>query len=475
MVVIHVSAECYPVAKVGGLGDVVGSLPKYQQAAGITSMVVVPYYDRQFARESSLEVIYKSEVPLGNKMLSFEVLKESTDKLGFPLHLIRIPDLLDRPEIYSYPDETEQFVAFQLAVLEWLLQFGEKPDIVHCHDHQAALIPFLMNHSFRYNQLTNIPTVLTIHNAQYQGWFGWDKYHYLPDVDPWKWGMLDWQGSINPLACGVKSCWAYTTVSPSYLEELKTNSNGLEELFILEEAKSKGIINGIDTNVWNPATDAMIPCNYHIDNVSKGKQENKRTICKDFGLSLSKPLVAFIGRLVHEKGADLLPEAISHLLTSLKGKVSVLVLGSGDPVIEEALAGLRNTYKKDYNVFIGYDEALSHVIYAGADFILMPSRVEPCGLNQLYALRYGTIPIVRSTGGLKDTVIDFSETDGYGVRFTEADPEAIAEAVTRATELCSNTPGIRLLRKRMMNLDFSWDRSADEYIDLYKSLNNLNI
>ncbi|MGX5688239.1 glycogen synthase [Arcticibacter tournemirensis] len=470
MVVIHVSAECYPVAKVGGLGDVVGSLPKYQQAAGITSMVVMPYYDRQFVRESRLDVVFESEILMGGKTLPFQVLKESTDKLGYPLHLIRIPGLLDRSEIYSYPDETEQFVAFQLAFLEWLIQFGDKPNIVHCHDHQTGLIPFLMNHSFRYNQLTHIPTILTIHNAQYQGWFGWDKYHYLPDVDPWKWGMLDWEGTINSLAVGVKSCWRYTTVSPSYLEELKYNSNGLEQLFIHEEKKSLGVINGIDTEVWNPSTDPMIPCHYHSDNVSKGKQENKRAICKEFGLTLTKPLVAFIGRLVGEKGADLLPEAISNTLESLKGKVSIMVLGSGEPEIEEALAGLRTTFKKDYNVFIGYDEALSHLIYAGADFIIMPSRVEPCGLNQLYALRYGTIPVVRSTGGLKDTVIDYSQPEGYGICFEEAESEAISHAITRATELYSNTPGMRLLRKRMMSLDFSWHRSASQYIDLYNSL-----
>ncbi|WP_374165996.1 glycogen synthase [Arcticibacter sp. MXS-1] len=471
MVVIHVSAECYPVAKVGGLGDVVGSLPKYQQAAGVNAMVVMPYYDRQFVRESTLEVVFSSELQMGGRSLPFQILKESTDKLGYPLHLVRIPGLLDRPDIYSYQDETEQFVAFQLAFLEWLLQFGTKPDVIHCHDHQTGLIPFLMNHSHRYNALTSIPTVLTIHNAQYQGWFGWDKYHYLPDVDPWKWGMLDWHGTINPLAAGVKSCWRYTTVSPSYLEELKSSSNGLEHLFELEEGKSQGIINGIDTEVWDPATDTMIPCNYHIDNVSKGKQDNKRAICKQFGLSISKPLVAFIGRLVGEKGADLLPEAVASAFNNLKGKVSILVLGSGEHAIEESLANLRNSFKKDYNAFIGYDEALSHLIYAGADFILMPSRVEPCGLNQLYALRYGTIPIVRKTGGLKDTVIDFSEPDGYGVSFEEASSEAISEAIVRATELCANTPGIRLLRKRMMNLDFSWHRSAGQYIDLYKSLN----
>lgn len=470
MVIIHLSAECYPVAKAGGLGDVVGSLPKYQQAEGITSMVVMPWYDRPFVRENSFDIAFESEFSMGGNILPFQVLKEQNDVLGFPLHLIRIPGLLDRPEIYSYPDETEQFVAFQLAFLEWLLHFSVKPDIVHCHDHQAGLVPFLMNSSFRYNQLAGIPTVLTIHNAQYQGWFGWDKFHYLPDIDHWKWGMLDWNGCINSLAAGVKSCWRYTTVSPSYMEELRQNSNGLEQLFIMEQGKGTGIINGIDTEVWNPATDPMIAFNYHKDNVSKGKQENKRNICKEFGFALSKPVIAFIGRLVGEKGADLLPGAISRILEDFRGKVSILILGSGEPAVEEALASLKDTYKKDYNVFIGYNESLSHLIYAGADFLLMPSRVEPCGLNQLYALRYGTIPVVRSTGGLIDTVIDYTKPEGYGICFEAASEEAITEGIARAVELYANVPGIRLLRKKMMDLNFSWNRSAEQYIDLYKSL-----
>lgn len=471
MVVIHLSAECYPVAKVGGLGDVVGSLPKYQQAAGITSMVVMPYYDRPFVRENAFDVIYSSSFAMGANTFNFQVLKEKTDILGFYLYLIRIPGLLDRPEIYSYPDETEQYVAFQLAFLDWLLQFSEKPDLIHCHDHHTALVPFLMNYSYRYNhQLAHIPTVFTIHNGQYQGWFGWDKFHYLPDVDPWRWGMLDWNGSINSLAAGVKCCWKFTTVSPNYLEELKQNSNGLEQLFIMEQNKGAGIVNGIDTSVWDPKTDVMIPYNYTADNLSKGKQENKRAICKQFGLALSRPLVAFIGRLVKDKGADLLPDAISRTLNDLKGKVSILVLGSGESAIEESLAALKHTIKKDYNAFIGYDEALSHLIYAGADFLLMPSRVEPCGLNQLYALRYGTAPIVRSTGGLKDTVVDVSEPQGYGICFDDASPEAISEAIVRASELFANTAGTRLLRKRMMALDFSWNRSATQYINLYESL-----
>jgi starch synthase len=254
---------------------------------------------------------------------------------------------------------------------------------------------------------------------------------------------------------------------------LELNSNGLEPLFITEKAKGVGIINGIDTDIWNPETDPMISENYSIESVTDGKLANKKLVCREFFLDETKPLVAFIGRLVGEKGADLLPEAITKILTSHKGEVNILVLGSGEKEIEEELASLTSIFKEDYNVFIGYHEALSHRIYAGADFLIMPSRVEPCGLNQLYSLRYGTVPIVRSTGGLKDTVTDVNNENGYGIRFEEADVASIVTAVTRAIEINKNTSLMLLLRSRMMSLNYSWHQSAAQYITLYNNLKSL--
>lgn len=473
MNVIHLSAECYPVAKVGGLGDVVGALPKYQQAAGVSAIVVLPYYNRKFVRENDFEVIFESRITMGAFTGPFQVLRETTDKLGFPLHLIKIPGLLDRPEIYCYPDESEQFIAFQLAFLEWLLNFGVLPDVIHSHDHHTGLIPFLLYHSFRYRSLKDIPTVLTIHNGQYQGWIGWEKLNLLPDIEFWEGKLLEWGDCINPLASAVKCCWKYTTVSPSYLEELSVNSNGLEPLFLAERSKGVGIINGIDTDIWNPETDPMISVNYNIQTAESGKRENKKIVCKEFSIDEDRPLIAFIGRLVGEKGADLLPAAVEEILRKHKRKVNFLVLGSGELEIEEALTSLKARFQDAYNVFIGYNEALSHRIYAGADFLIMPSRVEPCGLNQLYSLRYGTVPIVRSTGGLKDTVIDISEENGYGIRFENADVDSIVEAVSRAVEISQNTSQMQLLRSRMMSLNYSWHQSAAQYINLYNNLKSL--
>ncbi len=474
MDVIHLSAECYPVAKVGGLGDVVGALPKYLRLAGINASVVLPYYDRKFVQENEFDEEFRSSATAAGKTFEYKVLKETTGKLGFDLYLIYIPGLLDRKEVYGYPDEIKQFISYQVSFLDWINQSDRKPDIIHCHDHHSGLVPFLISHSGLYRELTQIPTVCTIHNGQYQGWLGWDKVAYLPPVDLSKAGLLDWNNCINSLAAAVKCCWAFTTVSPTYLKELSINSNGLEKLFEMEKKKGMGIINGIDTEVWNPEQDPMIFQNYTIETCDKGKKENKKQLCEQFGLSGSKPLVAFIGRLVGEKGAELLPEAINSCLTKHKGKVNFIILGSGEPMIEKELEGVALKHKKHCGLYIGYDEELSHQIYASADFIIMPSKVEPCGLNQLYAVRYGTMPVVHRTGGLSDTVIDLSHHDGYGITFDKLEPEEMVKAMERAMNTYADSKQMSTYRKKMMSLDFSWDRSAKEYIDLYKRLIKLH-
>jgi starch synthase len=467
MRVFHLSAECYPVAKVGGLADVVGALPKYQVQAGLQAAVVLPFYDRKFTHEHEFDIVFQGLTLLGTRRLYFEILKEKTNALGFELFLVKIPGLIDRTEVYCYPDETEQFIAYQIAFLDWINWSGQTPDIIHCHDHHSGLVPFLLQHSNAYKRLAKVPTVFTIHNGQYHGAFSWSKLNYLPDIDTTKTGLLDWAGGLNPLAAAVKCCASYTTVSPSYLQELSVNSNGLEYLFYIEGYKGVGIINGIDTEVWNPAIDAMIAAKYNTTRVAQGKQKNKAVLCEKFGLSAELPLVVFIGRLVGEKGADLLAEAFDKTLTEHKGQLNVLMLGAGDKDMEAALTALKDKHPENYAVFIGYNEALAHLIYAGADFLLMPSRVEPCGLNQLYSLRYGTMPLVRSTGGLKDTVKDFGDEGGYGIRFDKVSVADICYSIDRALVLYKNTPQLQKLRKTMMALDFSWDRSAKEYINLY--------
>ncbi len=469
MEIVHVSAECYPVAKAGGLGDVVGALPKYLVNAGHEAKVVMPMYRTKFLYENNFTVDHKGTTNLGDWWFEYTIIKESTNKLGFDLYLVDIHGLLDREKIYGYPDDVERFTAFQIAVLHWINQWSHKPDVIHCHDHHTALMPFMMKYCFAFAKLMDVPSVLTIHNAQYQGWMGWNKSTYIPAWDTWKGGLLDWNDTINPLASGIKCAWAVTTVSNSYLDEMKYQANGLEPLFWYEQGKSRGILNGIDTDVWNPETDKFIKEQYDPEIVKQGKEWNKKAICKEFGLDQNNPLFVFIGRLVGEKAADILPDAILSSLYSMQGKVNFMVLGNGDAEVENQLKNIRNHFEGNYNTFIGYDESLSHLLYAGADFLLMPSRVEPCGLNQMYAMKYGTVPMVRSTGGLKDTVQDIGD-DGWGIRFDQATVGDVAYSVGRAVKLYDQRDRMVQVQKKMMHIDHSWENSVEQYINLYKSL-----
>ena len=470
MEILHVSAECYPYAKVGGLADVAGTLPKYQQQLGHIAKVVVPMHRTKFLYENEWTVEHKGGIQMGNSYFDYTIIKEATNKLGFDLYCVDIYGLLDRENVYSYDDDTERFTAFQIAVVDWVSHWEHRPDVVHVHDHHTGLIPFMMRNCYAYQHLAAVPTVLTIHNAQYQGWMGWDKSYYLPAWDSWRGGLLEWNNMINPLACAVKCADKVTTVSPSYMDELKSNANGLEMLFVYEQGKCSGILNGIDTVVWNPEKDTYILDNYSVKDAAAGKQLNKEKLCADFNLDASLPLFIFIGRLVGEKAADLLPQSISDALNHLGNKMNFLILGSGDRIVEDQLTYLTGQYAGYYNSKIGYNEKLSHQMYAGADFILMPSRVEPCGLNQMYALRYGTIPIVRSTGGLKDTVIDFGEPGGFGIRFNNATVWDITYSIHRAVELYDDKEKMAELLEQVMTIDNSWEKSAEKYIALYKAL-----
>lgn len=471
MEIIHVTAECYPVAKAGGLGDVAGALPKYLTELGHVAKVVMPMYRTKFLYNNEWDLVHEGGQKLGQHWFHYSIIKEKTNKLGFDLYLLDINGLLDREKIYGYDDDTERFVSFQIAVCDWLSRWQTKPDVIHCHDHHTGLIPFMAKYCFEFSSLAAIPSVFTIHNAEYQGWMGWDRVHYIPPFDTWKGGMLDWNNTINPLAAGVKCATKVTTVSPSYLDEMKYSSNGLEYLMAGEYGKSVGIINGIDADVWDPQKDNLIVKNYDEHVVREGKKKNKKELCAQFNLDADKPLIVFIGRLVGEKAADLLPDSIRNSIYQHHGNANFLVLGSGDPNVEWRLDSMKSQFNGYFNTYIGYNEALSHQMYAGADFLLMPSRVEPCGLNQLYALRYGTVPIVRSTGGLKDTVRDFGDWQGYGIRFDQASVGDITYSVGRAIDLYQNKRDLyHWMRSHAMQIDHSWDASAKEYIKLYESL-----
>lgn len=476
MNVLHVSAECYPAAKKGGLGDVVGSLPKYLNKLGINTSVIIPKYDLPWFRDHDFEQVYESAANLGQDRFYFAIERAKGNPLSFPLYTVNIQGRFDRPGVYIDPisgfpywDEFERFLSFQVAVLEWILHNDKiKPDIIHCHDHHTGLIPFMITKSFRYSDLELIPTVITVHNAEYQGTHSARKAHLLPEFDWNDYGILDWNSEFNSLATAIKMAWRVTTVSPSYMEELKYASSGLEDLFKSESFKSQGILNGIDSSVWDPSTDKFIDQNYDVDSVVDGKKENKRVLCEYFELNPDLPTFAFIGRLAREKGADLLPDLISDFIRE-KEEVNFVVLGSGDAELERLFTNIKDKHTGFFNTHLGYNEKLSHQIYAGADFIVMPSRVEPCGLNQMYAMKYGTMPIVRAVGGLKDTVIDV-ENGGTGIQFKDFNLLDSMHALRRALERYQDQSTFNKTRKRMMQMNFSWDKSAKEYQKLYQQL-----
>lgn len=469
MEIIHISAECYPVAKAGGLGDVVGALPKYQCKAGHIAKVVMPMYRTAFLYTHEWSVDFKGQYHLGNWHFEFTIIKEQHNVLGYDLYLVDINGLLDRQKIYGYEDDTERFVAFQIAVITWMKSWEHRPDIVHCHDYHTGLIPFMMKYCYDFQSLARIKSIFTIHNGQYQGWMGWDKSRYIPAWDLWKRGMLEWNHTINPLASAVKCADRVTTVSNSYLQELRYQSNGLEDLFEYEKGKCVGIINGIDNEVWNPATDQYLTHHYTPKTVTAGKEKNKALLCSRFGLDIHQPLIVFIGRLVGEKAAELLPDAIAGAIHQMGNAANYLILGSGEHYVEGRLTDMLMPFSGIYNVVIGYDEALSHLMYAGADFLLMPSRVEPCGLNQLYALRYGTIPIVRSTGGLRDTITDIGDPGGFGIRFDQASVSDIIYSIGRAVSVYQSKEQMTQMRVKMMGIDHSWENTVEQYTRVYQA------
>ncbi|REG85968.1 starch synthase [Winogradskyella sediminis] len=468
MKIIHISAECYPIAKVGGLADVVGALPKYQNDIGAESSVIMPFYNNKFTQSHKFSAIFEATLKLGNQDFKYSILKiEKVSVLEFNIYFVHINGLLYTENVYS-DDDTDRFLAFQIGALDWILSLETKPNYIHCHDHHTGLIPFMAQESFKYETLNKIPVITTIHNAQYQGWMSYDHLFKIPRFNIERVGLLMWNDMINPLATAIKCAWRVTTVSPSYMEELKRNANGLESLLAHETLKCIGILNGIDSGVWNPETDDFIIKNYKKTSVASGKKANKKWLCAQYNLDESKPLFAFIGRLVGEKGAEILPSALNEALRA--NDISVIVLGSGAKDTEGQLSKLTSRYSGYYNAFIGYDEKLSHIIYAGADFLLMPSRVEPCGLNQMYALRYGTVPVVRRIGGLKDTVIDIGD-DGFGICHNEVSVQDIVFSISRGKEFYKQQKEFKANQKRIMSIDHSWKVSAKAYIDLYQSIN----
>lgn len=467
MKIFNLSLECYPVAKVGGLGDVVGALPKYlNKIKGVEASVIMPWYNKPFVHEHEFEIVFDGWIHQSHHTFQVQVMKEKSKVLGFDLYLVKIPGLLDRNNPYGYWDESQQFLAFQHGVLHWLTAMQIRPDILHCHDYHTGLVPFMIENCPEFSFLKGVKTIGTIHNGEYQGQMKWEMLSYFPWFYGEQWGLLDWDGMINPLAAMIKCCHAFNAVSEGYLQELYQSFRGLEGLVRQEHAKAYGIINGIDSDVWDPATDSFLDYNFSRDEAETGKRKNKVELCKEYGLNPDLPLFGFIGRFAGEKGADLLPDIVWKSIQETYGALNIIILGSGDKNIELQLSELTKYYS-NFALDLGYKEYLSHKIYASSDFLLMPSRVEPCGLNQMYAMRYGTVAIVSYTGGLRDTVEDIA-TGGSGLNFGDATAEDAVHAIHRALHIYHQEELMTDLVQSNMSFDFSWEKSAQKYMEMYR-------
>ncbi|MDX1479176.1 MAG: glycogen/starch synthase [Saprospiraceae bacterium] len=466
---LHISYECYPFAKVGGMADVVGALPKYQTALDARASVVMPHFNRDWDQYGTLESVFEGGFHLDWEYIRFVVLRHPEVE-GFELYSVGIPGKFDRPEIYSYRDDVQRSVAFQRAVLTWLsaMDAATRPQVLHCHDHHTGLIPFMAAHAYEFAELNRIATCFTIHNAAYQGAFSWDLLRLLPAFHGDRSGLLDWNDAINPLASAIKCAWHFNTVSRGYLDELFHSGHGLEGLIRSEAGKASGILNGIDTAVWDPASDPLLEV--HLKrSIDVFKRKSKAEVCAGTDLDPKLPIYLFIGRLAYEKGADMLASILGDFMSHYDD-VQCIVLGSGDPQIENKLRHLEQFFHRRARTFIMYNETLAHRLYAGCDFLLMPSRVEPCGLNQMYCMRYGGIPIVRRIGGLRDTVEPLSESGGNGYVFDHLEINEVRNVLSASRRLYQDGKQMSKVRQRNISIDFSWEHSAKQYLDTYASL-----
>ncbi len=476
--ILFVASEAQPLIKTGGLADVAGSLPPALGASGLDVRLIIPAYPQAVDRAIPLKTL--AEFRISGVPEPVRILEQKIDgKLH--VYLIDAPSMFSRPgnpyaEASGRPwgDNAQRFALFCRAVVRIAMDqagLGWRPDVVHCNDWQTGLIPALLAQEW-----DRPTTIFTIHNLSYQGLFDLSTFVQLQLPEPlWSPEGLEFHNMLSFIKGGLVFADWLTTVSPTYAEEIRTAEfgYGLEGLLDHRADRLTGVLNGIDYQIWNPSTDVHIDQPYDAETFDK-KQVNKLSLQKELGLTLDKDAILFgnIGRMVEQKGIDLIIEVLPEMMQH--EKVQIVILGSGEPELEQALLETAEKYPGRAVAKIGYDEHLAHRIEAGSDCFLMPSRFEPCGLNQLFSLRYGTVPIVNRTGGLADTVTDLNPASmlaetATGFVFDEPDAAALLEAVYRAIEFYQR-PGMwwEKLATSGMKQDFSWDSSAAHYLDIYR-------
>src|SRR4051812_43665967 len=473
--VLFVASECAPFAKTGGLADVVGALPIALKRLGVDVRIVMPLYagmpwDQFEVLDGSLVV------PMYWGAAAARVRVGRLPRSEVPVYCLEYNRYFDRPFIYGppsqgYSDNLERFTFLSRGTLEICKALGFIPDVIHCNDWQTALVPVYLN-TFEWAQpLHGSASIYSIHNLAYQGVLesgalyitGLGREHYNA-------GEFEHFGALNLTKAALYHSTLLSTVSPTYAREIQTGAYGcgLDGVLAARSRDLHGILNGIDMDEWNPWTDPVIPAHYDARRMG-GKAKCKAALQKELGLPVRAevPIFGLVSRLTTQKGVDVLAHAMDRIL---RWDLQVILLGTGDPEAEEFFKRAQHERGDRFRAWIGFDNGLAHRIEAGCDFFMMPSRFEPCGLNQMYSLRYGTLPIVRATGGLVDTVANYDETTGGGTGFIFNDlrPDSLADTIGWATSTWYDRPEhIDAMRKRAMAQDFSWDRAAREYEVLY--------
>lgn len=477
--VAFIGSECYPFVKTGGLGDVMSALPKSLAKLNCDVKVIIPRYKcipQKFQEKMEYKGSFSMDLCADGKQYYVGIMEYQEDGVVY--------DFIDNDEFFSWGnpytnliDDIPKFCYFGKAALAALNYLDWTPDVVHCHDWQAALVPLYLRTCFKDSNVGRASCVLTIHNLRFQGiydrktiqyWSGLPDYVFNKDCLTQNW--LD----ANMLKGGITYSNVVTTVSNTYAGEIQTEEygEGLEEHLRYHHNKLVGIVNGIDTDIWNPATDKLLAAPYDSQNVIENKKANKKALQESLGLEVDdhKIVIGLISRLTNQKGLDLVNSVIPHIMDE---HTQVVVLGTGDAEYEDAFRYYENAYKGNFCAYIAYNENVAHNIYAGCDALLVPSRFEPCGLTQLISMRYGSVPIVRETGGLKDTVQPYNLFDntGNGFTFDRYESGLLYDAINRAKTLYfESRPYWDDMVVRNMNKDVSWEQSAKHYKDMYVGL-----
>jgi starch synthase len=482
----YLISEVTPFAKTGGLGDVGSSFTKSLKNKNLEIRLMMPKYKIINERKYILrEVIRLKDIPvtLGEVTIPMNAKSAFLPDSKVQIYFVEMPDFFGRTGLYGdvntgedYPDNAERFAYFCRGCLETLKILSWCPDIIHCNDWQTALVPIYLKTLYQENEfLQNIKTVFTIHNLAYQGIFNKEyaqKLGIMPELVETG-GPLESHGKLNLLKGAIHYSDWITTVSPKYAEEILTKKElgfGLQEELIKRKDKFSGILNGVDYSVWSPEVDKFIPFKYSPEDFT-GKTKNKQALLNRVNLEYREktPVIGMISRIVEQKGYGLLVDCLEELLSL---DLQLIILGSGDKKIEKQLDAFQKKHPDMISINPTFDETFAHMIEAGSDLFLMPSSFEPCGMNQMYSLRYGVIPIVFKVGGLADTIreINIEEETGNGIVFEKYTTKEMVKAVKRALKLYRKTEELQKIRTRLMKEDYSWDVSTDQYLEIYNHI-----